>query len=230
MSDNGPFHVNDDDVVLLLSEWHSTVNDSSISRVRSGDASVEEVFRSLIKLYSSAGRFYHNLSHIKFLLSSALAIRERLADYNAVRFAIWFHDAIYDTHRTDNERLSAGLAVDSLRQLDVPDPTVRLVREMIVATERHEVSEGAPDLGAFLDLDLSILGGPRPVYELYSAAIRKEYAWVPGEIYNKERTRILNRFLEREIIFFTKEARERLEEQARLNLAWEIESIAPAAS
>jgi len=62
----------------------------------------------------------------------------------------------------------------------------------------------------------------------YAEAIRREYAWVPQDRYAEGRTRVLNGFLERPEIFTHREFRQRLDEQARVNLRWEIRELAKA--
>jgi predicted metal-dependent HD superfamily phosphohydrolase len=225
MDENNPFQVEDADREFLLGEWRSLMACYLVDG-SSRDSAVDSVFGSLNGLYSGAGRVYHNLSHIKFLLSSAKAIRHTLVDYNAVILAIWFHDAIYDTRGKDNEELSAELAQSSLRPLHVPEATIDSVRHMILATKQHTSDENTPDLGAFLDLDLSILGSDEMLYRRYAEAIKAEYAWVPDLFYRQGRARVLKGFLDMEWIFQTADARAGLEAQARSNLTEEIAILA----
>ena len=69
----------------------------------------ESLRDELVRAYEAADRHYHDLRHIEALL--ALARDQPLLDSAAVEAAIWFHDAIYDTRRNDNEERSAKLAV-----------------------------------------------------------------------------------------------------------------------
>ena len=61
------------------------------------------VFDELIKVYSSPARFYHNLTHIEDCLSIFDQTRSLAVHPAEVELAIWFHDAVYDTERSDNE-------------------------------------------------------------------------------------------------------------------------------
>ena len=54
-------------------------------------------------------------------------------------------------------------------------------------------------------------------------SIRKEYEWVEKEFYKQERTKVLQKFLERDRIYFTKEIFDKYEKQARENIQFEIE-------
>lgn len=59
----------------------------------------------------------------------------------------------------------------------------------------------------------------------YEAQVAREYAWVPREIYVRERTKILQSFLDREWIYTTDAFRARYEAAARRNLAWSIAQL-----
>src|ERR1700682_6124326 len=65
----------------------------------------------LAQTYQAPDRHYHDLRHIEALLRLARDHAEALSDRDAVEAAIWFHDAIYDTRRNDNEARSAEVAV-----------------------------------------------------------------------------------------------------------------------
>jgi predicted metal-dependent HD superfamily phosphohydrolase len=114
----------------------------------------------LSTLYSAPDRHYHDLSHVNALLALAGEHRAALADPEAVEAAIWFHDAIYDTARKDNEARSAELAAERLTGKVEPVRLQRIVR-MIEATATHQMPDFADetacrDAALFLDLDLSI--------------------------------------------------------------------------
>jgi predicted metal-dependent HD superfamily phosphohydrolase len=74
----------------------------------------ERVFAELVKRYSSPERHYHTLMHIEAML-------ELLPQPSpALVLAVWFHDAVYDTHSADNEERSAALADEMLQRLYIP--------------------------------------------------------------------------------------------------------------
>jgi predicted metal-dependent HD superfamily phosphohydrolase len=64
----------------------------------------------LIHAYSSPDRYYHNLTHIQDCLSVFDQTSSLVAHPKEVELAIWFHDAVYDTRRSDNEQKSAEWA------------------------------------------------------------------------------------------------------------------------
>jgi predicted metal-dependent HD superfamily phosphohydrolase len=182
-------------------------------------------FESTASRYAEPHRAYHNLTHIKSLLEQAEALRDQIHDYTAVRLAIWFHDVIYDTRRSDNEERSAEFAATAMNSLSVLADTSAAVQTMILATKGHSPMNAPDDLKLFLDLDLSILGAPEEIYQTYSAAIRQEYSWVPGFLYRRERRKILNAFLQRDQLYHTRVMAARFEAQARRNIANEINSL-----
>jgi predicted metal-dependent HD superfamily phosphohydrolase len=69
-----------------------------------------------------------------------------------------------------------------------------------------------------VDIDLSILGQSGPRFQAYEANIRKEYRWVPADIFASKRAEILENFLAREQIYYTKHFFHRYESTARANL------------
>src|SRR5262245_23722587 len=195
------------------------------SRYASDPSSIEGLFNSIVEHYSAKDRAYHNLGHIQSLLSLSESLPDKIQNRDALYFAVWFHDVIYDTKRSDNEEKSAEFAVEALSGLGVPEQTVATAREMILATKHHRADDLSWDMKAFLDLDASILGAPEDIYKEYSRAIRKEYSWVPGFLYRKGRMKVLNDFLDGESIYQTEEIRTKYESQARHNIAEEIRAL-----
>ncbi|MBO0724103.1 MAG: hypothetical protein J2P52_00765 [Blastocatellia bacterium] len=150
---------------------------------------------------------------------------DKIQNRDAHYFAVWFHDVIYDTRSPDNEEKSAEFAAEALARLGVPERTITVVREMILATKHHRGEDLSWDVKVFLDLDTSILGAPEEIYNEYSRAIRKEYSWVPDVLYREGRTKVLSNFLRRERIYHTEEIRTKYEAQARHNIAEEIKTL-----
>src|SRR5215467_15388989 len=98
----------------------------------------------LVRAYAAPERHYHNLTHIDAMLGLMRGYEDVLSDPQSVEAAIWFHDAIYDTHRHDNEEKSAELAASQLAGLLSPD-RIALIARMIRATAGHQVPGGLDD-------------------------------------------------------------------------------------
>lgn len=176
------------------------------------------VLRNLETRYAEAQRAYHNLVHIEACLLEFDSVRADLRDPDAVEFALWFHDAIYDPKAADNEEQSAALAVEVAAYAGLPESFRETVHAFILASKRH-VPSGHVDCPWLLDIDLSILGRPDAEFDQYEAGIRLEYSWVPADVFAVKRAEILEGFLKRESIYLTRVIRERYESSARKNLA-----------
>jgi predicted metal-dependent HD superfamily phosphohydrolase len=185
----------------------------------------EKLFATLANAYAEPGRSYHTLEHIAALLDDLEHFSSPSADRVALSFAAWFHDAIYDTHRSDNEKRSADFAANILRGLMAPEPVVTRVAELVLATKHHEADPADADALLFIDADLAILGAPADEYARYREAIRTEYAWVEPERFRAGRREVLERFLARESIYRTPAIRDRFEAAARENIATELAEI-----
>ena len=70
----------------------------------------------LTNAYSEPHRHYHTLRHVTECLTEFNSVRHLARQPVAVEMAIWFHDAIYDTHAQDNEERSAELSSQCLSE------------------------------------------------------------------------------------------------------------------
>jgi len=214
------FVINAEQLQALKSGWQDLVETYGAATDL-----VDRLCNGLVEHYSEKGRAYHNLSHIKALLDISITCKTDIQNYQAVFFAIWFHDAIYNTQANDNEEQSTELAVQALTQLGVAEDTILPVQKMILATKHHKADDLSYDGKLFLDFDLSILGREATVYKEYSQAIRLEYAWVPQDLYLQGRRKVLGSFLQREKIYYTEQLAEIFEEQARQNIESELAEL-----
>jgi predicted metal-dependent HD superfamily phosphohydrolase len=179
----------------------------------------EWAFAELARRYSEPHRHYHTLDHIAAMLGLLPRPSPPLA------LAVWFHDAVYDTHAADNEERSATLADEMLQPLYIPADVRAETRRLIQLTKRHEAAADDAEGKQLLDADLAILGAPPDEYDRYAAAIRREYVWVAEDDYRRGRRNVLENFLRRERLYFTEEMRERREAQARENMRREIAAL-----
>src|SRR5688572_15448512 len=76
----------------------------------------QDALGELMRAYSSPDRYYHNLTHIQDCLSVFDQTSSLVAHPEEVELAIWFHDAVYDTRRSDNEQKSAEWAEAVIEQ------------------------------------------------------------------------------------------------------------------
>jgi predicted metal-dependent HD superfamily phosphohydrolase len=181
----------------------------------------DQTLRSLILAYEHSERSYHSYRHIidcfrVFAKLSHLAQRPW-----EIRIALWFHDAVYDPKRSDNELQSAEWAKETVNRFGVAHEVADRIHALIMST-RHEAVPADRDQQILVDVDLSILGREWYEFAEYERQIRWEYRWVPRPLFNRKRKAILKQFLQREWIYNTRECRELYEQRARENLARSI--------
>jgi predicted metal-dependent HD superfamily phosphohydrolase len=184
----------------------------------------------LARAYTASDRHYHGLAHIEAMLEMAQAHDAALSDPDAVEAAIWFHDAIYDTRRHDNEEQSAALAAERLAAL-ASQARIGRITSMIRATAGHVLpefseSDAARDCALFLDMDLAILGASPEAFAEYETAVRREYAWVPQPLWVAGRMKVLESFLDRPAIYMSPQFQASHEAAARRNLAQSLARLA----
>lgn len=202
--------------------WHNLMGRLAIA-ANAGDP----VLAELVRAYTQPGRHYHTLDHIAALLRLLDTHGREVIDRDAVELAVFFHDAVYDPVRSDNEAASAALAGKRLTTLNLPIGLVAKVERYILAT-RHDAGGWLPDdadLALLLDLDLAVLGAERSVYAAYGQAIRSEYGTYPDDVYRAGRKKVLSAFLARPQIYGTPVLQALWEAPARDNLAWEIAEL-----
>lgn len=163
----------------------------------------------VLRAYDHPSRAYHNLEHLEEVLEWTDRLPLPQEERDRLARALFYHDAIYDSHRSDNEQASADWALQDLGQPDLVP---------LILDTRHAAAPQS-SLGEWMvDVDLAILGADPRRFDRYNADVRKEYQWVPNWLYRRKRRQLLKAFLKRKSIYHTSFFRERLEQQARANL------------
>lgn len=176
--------------------------------------------------YSQPGRFYHDQRH----LDDCLRQLERIDELSErqrrlLRWAILWHDVVYDPRRGDNEERSAERAERELIECGVGEDDAAEVARLILLTKGHRADE-ADRLGALMaSIDLSILGSAPKRYRAYAEAVRKEYGHLPDEDWRSGRQAVLNRLLAADPLYPDPGFRAALEAQARLNIEAELKAL-----
>ena len=184
-----------------------------------------DVLAALLARWAEPHRRYHTPQHLHECL--ALFERDRaLAEHpGEVAIALWFHDAIYDTARHDNEAASADWAARVLLQAGAAPGVAARVHALIMATRHSEVPATA-DAKLLVDIDLAILGAEPARFAEYELQIRDEYGFVPEHTFRDRRAAILRGFLARPSLFATPAYADRFDAPARANLARAIARLA----
>ncbi len=180
---------------------------------------------TLVARWDEPHRKYHTLQHLRECLALFDQQRELAEHPGEVALALWFHDAIYDTARHDNEAQSAAWAARALQGAHAAAPVIERVHALVMAT-RHDGVVATPDARLLVDIDLAILGASKARYAEYERQIRDEYGHVPEALFRAKRAEILRMFLAREPLFLTPAFVARFEVAAKANLARAIADLA----
>ena len=184
----------------------------------------EAAFQELAAAYQAPTRHYHTLQHIAALLNRVEAAD--LQDPAVVQLAVWFHDAVYNALKHDNEARSADLARAFLKDSALAPERQQRVAFLIERTADHTQPQPPDDadLLYFLDADLSILGAPEAAYWAYARQVRQEYRLVPDLLYRPGRRKVLAKMLAAPVLFRTPALRAELDAAARRNLQLELDA------
>ena len=192
-----------------------------LSKYTNDKGLITDLWNEIEQNYSKKDRFYHSLTHLENLLQSVNEIKELIEDYDTLLFTLFYHDIIYDSLKSDNEKQSSEIAEKRLKQLSIPIYKIEKCKAQILATKSHDLSSDE-DTNYFTDTDLSILGQSWDVYSTYSQNVRKEYSIYPDFMYNSGRKKVLKHFLAMDKIFKTDYFYNKFEQRARINLEKEL--------
>ncbi|MGY1802707.1 metal-dependent phosphohydrolase [Blastococcus sp. SYSU D00922] len=163
--------------------WARLAGDSPTSRTE---------WAALVAAWSEPHRRYHDLAH----LAAVLGLLGELGtgDLVPVRLAAWYHDAVYDPQRPDNEEVSAQRARAGLRGL-VDDDVAAEVERLVLLTAGHDAAPDDANAAVLCDADLAVLAGPPDAYATYASAIRAEYGHLSDEEFTAGRIAVLEHLL-----------------------------------
>lgn len=204
-------------------DWLKTEWNRLASKYCEDQELIDRFWQEIILAYSGKKRHYHNTSHIYNMLLQAEKVKDSIVDFDVLQFAIWYHDIVYKSTKSDNEEQSAVVAKKRLKFFNIEAKRLETISNLIISTKKHQVlCAKNEDNDYLLDLDLSILGTDWETYKSYYNNIRKEYNVYPDFIYNKGRKKVLQHFLERETLYFSIYFKNQFEVKARENLTKEL--------
>jgi len=190
--------------------WAELAGDSPTSRTE---------WSALVAAWSEPHRRYHDLGHLAAILGFVGELGEA-ADLHAVRLAAWYHDAVYDPQRPDNEEISAQRARAGLRGL-VDDERAAEVERLVLLTAGHDPAPEDRDGAVLCDADLAVLAAPAESYAAYASAVRAEYGHLSDEQFTAGRTAVLEHLLSLPALYRT-EAAQPWTAPARANMTAEL--------
>lgn len=208
--------------VDLLTEWLATLQRAGgCSTPRPRQAALGS---ALIERYAEHHRHYHNVEHLIAVLSTVDELASYADSPDLVRLAAWYHDAVYDPRRTDNEARSADLAEAELGLAGLPPDTVARVAALVALTAGHEAPADDGNAAVLCDADLAVLARPGPDYDRYAAVVRREYGHLDDAAWRLGRAAVLQGLAGRPQLFRTTPARF-WEPAARANLSRELAAL-----
>lgn len=183
--------------------------------------------------YAEPHRAYHIQAHVDAMLVGLCDLGDTVRHRDTVELAIWYHDAIYDPARTDNEDRSADLLQAELDGL--ADPGLLHDAGLLVrATADHAIPASLldalrDDAALFLDLDMAVLGADPATFAAYEQGIAAEYVPVHGLApFRAGRARFLQATLARPRLFLSESFHRRLDAAARHNMQAALAQLASA--
>jgi predicted metal-dependent HD superfamily phosphohydrolase len=184
-------------------------------------------FDEVLGAYRAAGRHYHGVRHVGWVVRhvEALAADHPVDDLAATVAAAFFHDAVYEPTRSENEAESAAMAERAVREIGWSDPASRRVARLVLATANHDVRDVDRDTAVLLAADLAVLAAEPSRYAEYASAVRREYAHVDDAAWRRGRAALLRVLLDRPQLFAPELGLDEWERRARGNLASELASL-----
>jgi predicted metal-dependent HD superfamily phosphohydrolase len=205
----------DHQVARLLSRWSALL------------PSRPAVGVDVISRYAEPSRHYHGLSHLEAVLDAVDTLAREAAEPQLVRLAAWYHDAVYDVRRDDNEEQSALLAERTLTGTDDESLDVAEVARLVRLTATHDPADGDSNGAVLCDADLSVLAGDRAAYAACVSAVRTEYSHISDDAFRTGRAAVLDQLLAMSTVYRTAAGRSRWEAPARRNLRSELARLRP---
>ncbi|HMQ59565.1 MAG TPA: DUF5706 domain-containing protein [Flavilitoribacter sp.] len=137
---------------------------------------------------------YHDLTHTRYVLDSAIKISDGYEltekEREVIQIACWFHDIGYDKGPDGHENRSAEYAVEFLKKYDLPEAELAEITGCIMATQLPQKPNGLLE-EIVCDADLSHLGSEwywdrcgklRQELSLTRKKIMSEQEWVDFEL------------------------------------------------
>ena len=188
-------------------------------------------YESVVTRHREAHRHYHDIRHVRWVLRHVAELAagrsvDELDDLDAVVVAAFFHDVVYDPTAPDNERASAELAAQALRELQWTGGRIDRVAAMIRGTAGHHLDDTMSiDAAVLYAADLGVLAADPAGYSDYVRNVRREYGHLSDAAWTDGRTEVLRSFLGRPAIYAPMLGLTGWEQRARGNLTAELGTL-----
>lgn len=180
-----------------------------------------ELVQECIAQHSTIDLAYHNMDHIERVVKAAdkLADKAQLPDEERelLLLAALYHDVGFGVDPADHEQISAGIAAECLKKLDLPSDKVNRVQELILATDMNW--KGDDHLSLLLrDADMSGLADRN--YLMIAEGLRRERVDITGEDINRSDWMSQNISFLKGHTWQTKEGKSLFKKGKKKNLKW----------
>lgn len=206
----------EEDVNLLAASWKRLAGEGYEARA---------VGEELLGRWSEPHRRYHTTSHLLSTLRAVDLLQEEARDPEAVRYAVWFHDAVYEGRPGRDEDESAALAERLLALMGREPGLITEVARLVGITKDHRPDRWDANGAVLCDADLSTLAGHAEEYLAYTTAVRAEYGHVSDEAFRTGRLQVLRSLLAAPHLFHTPFGRTHWEPRARSNMLAEADRL-----
>ncbi len=171
----------------------------------------------LLSMHNDPARRVHAAQHLLDCFAKLKRWHQETQHFHQVALAIWFHDALFDPQRHDNEARSARLASDRLSAAKVAPETVQRVRELIISSRPGE-QLNTREARLLHDIDRAVFGASSESYNRYERNLRHENSHIGDFIYRRKRIEQLQALLTRSQLYLTDSAQTDLQVPAAANL------------
>lgn len=198
-----------------------------------GDGALKVWKLLCIQYCSQTTRLYHNMDHIRDCLALLSVVPIRPEDETALKLAIFFHDAVYDTWAKDNEErsLEFGLFCFGLMGLGDRVLLAHQLKILIMATSHRQVCINNLDAMLIADIDLYSLSLSKSEFDKKTEYIRHEFGWVLPKEFCRGRIDFFQKMLDGRLsIYQTYWFRAKFERSARRNIIGSIKELTLALS
>ncbi len=192
----------------------------------------QATFELLLSAHNDSARRVHTAQHLLDCFSTLKRWHKETQFFHQVAMAIWFHDALFDPQRHDNEARSARLANDRLSAAAVAPEVVQRIRELIISTRPGEQLHNR-EARLLHDIDRAVFGSSTEHYNRYERNLRYENMHIGDFIYRRKRIEQLQLLLSKSQLYLTDSAQAELQVPAVANLkrwldAWQARELAVA--
>jgi predicted metal-dependent HD superfamily phosphohydrolase len=192
----------------------------------------QATFEMLLSLHNEPTRRVHTAQHLLDCFAMLKRWHKETQFFHQLAMGIWFHDALYDAQRHDNEARSARLASERLSAAKVMPDNVQRIRDLIISTRPGEQLQSR-EARLLHDIDRAVFGADAETYNRYERHLRYEQLHIGDFIYRRKRIEQLQALLGKSQLYLTDSAQTELQTAATANLKrwldlWQASDLAVA--